>query len=134
MLFSFNENSNPKELTKSIQNLVELIKAENLEVLQVFNDWFAQYHDLGKKNITNLKIQKHTEVSGMYANALKKYEKEISISARQSILIDQLEIKFGRSVSDRKKILSQTTAGKLDKALQTILSAKIKDEVLKHLD
>jgi predicted transposase/invertase (TIGR01784 family) len=134
----FIENSNPKELAKNIRHLVELIKDENLEVLQVFNDWFAQYHDLGKKTKTNLKIQKLTEVSGMYANALKKYEKEISaksaISEKQNILIDQLEIKFGHSVSDKKKILSQAAAGKLDKALQKFATARTKDDVLKCLD
>jgi predicted transposase/invertase (TIGR01784 family) len=132
------ENSNPKELAKGIRNLVELIKAENLEVLHVFNDWFAQYHDLGKKTTTNLKIQKLTEVSGMYANALKEYEKEISaktaISERQNILIDHMKIKFGASALDEKKVLSQTNNNKLDKALHKILLAKTKDEVLKCLD
>jgi predicted transposase/invertase (TIGR01784 family) len=132
------ENSIPEDLAKNIQKLVELIKAENFEVLRVFSEWFEQVHDSSETTKTTLKIRKLTEVTNMYATALKNYGKKISaqsdISARQNILIDQMKIKFGHSTLDGKKIIAQTNAGKVDKALQKIVSAKTREEVLKCLD
>jgi predicted transposase/invertase (TIGR01784 family) len=131
------ENSNPDDLAKNIQKLVDLIKAENFEVLNVFSEWLEQFHDSNSMTKTVSKIRKLTEVSTMYATALKEYGEKLEakrdVSARQNILIDQLEIKFGHSAFDKKKILSQTTAGKLDKALQKFATAKTKDEVMKCL-
>jgi hypothetical protein len=73
------ENSNPEELAKNIQKLVELIKAENFEVLRVFSEWFEQFHDTGEETKTTSKIRKLTEVTSMYATALENYGKKNSV-------------------------------------------------------
>lgn len=128
------ENSNPEELAKNIQKLVELIKAENFEVLRVFSEWFEQFHDSSETARTTTKIRRLTEVSSMYATALENYGKKRDINTKQNVLIDLMRIKFGNCVSDQEKILSLSNAAKIEKAIHKFAVAKTKEEVLKCLD
>jgi predicted transposase/invertase (TIGR01784 family) len=128
------ENSNPEDLAKNIQRLVELIKAENFEVLRVFSEWFEQFHDSNGETKTTSNIRKLTEVTSMYATALEKYGKKLELKKSQYILIDLMKIKFGEYASDQKKILSQLDSSKLEKALHKYAAAKTREEVLKCLE
>jgi predicted transposase/invertase (TIGR01784 family) len=132
------ENSNPDDLAKNIQRLVELIKAENFEVLNVFSEWLEQFHDSNTMTKTVSKIRKLTEVPTMYATALKEYGKKIyqegAVAEQQNILIDLLKIKFGQAESTAKKVLATSNRVKLEKAIHKFVTAKTRDEVLKCLD
>jgi hypothetical protein len=128
------ENSSPEELTKNIKKLVELIKAENFEVLKVFSEWFEQFHDTNGETKSISKIRRLTEVTSMYATALENYGKKLEVKKSQHILIDLMKIKFGEVASDQRKILSQLESSKLEKALHKFAAAKTREEVLKCLD
>jgi hypothetical protein len=56
--------------------------------------------------------------SAVAKNTKKEISAKSAISERHNILPDLLEILYGHSVSDKIRILSLTTAGRLDKAFQ----------------
>jgi hypothetical protein len=134
----FVEKSNPQDLAANIKTFVELIKAEKSEVLDLITDWFfmSQDYTIVKKHIST--INELTEVTTMWATAVKEHDSKVAqraiISDKHQILIDQIEIRFGLSARTKKKILITINPAKLDKALKRFATAATCDEVLKCLD
>jgi predicted transposase/invertase (TIGR01784 family) len=128
------EKSNPKELAQNIKVFVELIKAENLEVIQLVSDWLFMTQDYSQASKSISKIDELTEVTTMWATAVKEHDKNVALRAKQEILIDLLTEKFGKSVKARKKILTITDSAKIDKALKKFVTASTRDEVLDCLE
>jgi hypothetical protein len=130
----FVEKSNPEELAEGIKRFVELIKREKPEVIQLVTDWLfsIQKTKIPKKQIST--ITDLTEVTTMWATAVKEHDTNIKKRERQHVLIDQMTIKFRPSEKANQKILAATDAAKLEKALKKFATASTREEVLKCLD
>ena len=130
----FVEKSSPKELAENIQQFVQLIKSEKPEVTQLITDWLLSTQNLKipKKKISTL--HDLTEVTTMWATAVKEHEHKVKTDAEQQILINQIDIKFGLPAPAKKKILSTTDSRKIQNALNTVVTASSRQEVLKCLD
>jgi hypothetical protein len=130
----FVEKSSPKELAENILEFVELIQGEIPEVIQLITDWFlsTQNIKIAKKKIKSL--HDLTEVTTMWATAVKEHDTNVKISNEQQILADVIEIKFGLPAQAKKKILSSTNSQKLRNGIKAVVTASTRQEVLKCLD
>jgi hypothetical protein len=128
------ENSRPGELAENMKSLVNLLKTETPEVIQVFADWF-----LGSQDFTIAKEHVKTfndlmEVTTMWATAVKEHDSKVKLSEKQEILADLIATKFGHSEKTNHKIRTSNDSKKLESALKKILSAGNREEVLKCLE
>jgi hypothetical protein len=134
----FVEKSSPGELAAGIKQFVELVKSEKPEVIQVVTDWLSSMQGLKfpKKQISS--ITDLTEVTTMWATAVKEHDSNVKrraiLSERQHILVDLMGIKFRPSEKANRRVLATTDATKLDRALKAVVAASSRDEVLKCRD
>ena len=132
------EKSNPQELAANIKTFVELIKAEKSDVIDLIADWFfmSQDYTIVKKHISS--INELTEVTTMWATAVKEHDSKVRMLDKQETLqetlIELVTIKFGLSAKAKRHIASTCDISKLEKALKKFALATTQIEVLKCLD
>ena len=75
------ENSSPLELENEIDILMEIIKNENLSIIQELVDWFNNYLSGLKSNFDkesiSIKLESLTEVKSMFATKLKEHDEKL---------------------------------------------------------
>jgi hypothetical protein len=107
-----------------------------------FLTWFFEVQDVKLTPAMTEKLKSKLEVNEMLRTKILAERKTFFqdgieqgiLQDKQGVLIDLMSIKFGSSEKTVKKVKSISNAAKLDKALQKILSAENKDDVLKCLD
>lgn len=134
----FVEKSSPAKLAENIRQFVELIKNEKPEVTQLITDWFLSTQNLKVPNKKISSLHDLTEVTTMWATAVKEHEAKVrtgaTVAAAQQILADQIEVKFGLTAQARKRIITSSDSTKLRLALKKFATASSRDEVLKCLE
>ncbi len=101
---------------------------------QLITDWFLSTQNLKipKRKITSL--HDLTEVTTMWATAVKEHDNNVKTGHEQQILADLVEVKFGLTAQAKRKILSTTSSQKLRKGLKSVVTASSREDVLKCLD
>ena len=135
------ENSNPLEIKAEISKLIELIKKEDLEIVQLFSYWLNHFLKIkGQFAIEDItrEIKNIMEVKTMFETAVKEYGESLikkgELLDKQKVLIKQLSKKFGLSAKEKEFIKTITNFKKLDKALDEFVFSETKQQVLDCLE
>jgi len=131
------EGSNPEELSKNFRDVLKLLEQEQPEILRLFRNWLNNLFGNKDTELTD-QIEDLLEVKSMFETALKQQQKKWTeqgieqgeLLEKQNVLIKQLSRKFDINEKDKNVIKDNTDFDSLDRALEEILFAQTKEEVL----
>ncbi len=135
--------SSVEELLAEMKNIIELIKNEKPEIINLFSKWINNFletkktiNDDEKETVVN-EIKDIMGVKTMFETAVRQRDERMieqgELHEKQEVLIRQTAKKFGISDADKQFIQSVTDFTKLDNALDVIIFAETLEEILSAL-
>ncbi len=132
------ENSTPEDIAKNRKELVSLLSAvfreEGAHLAQTIVERINRTRKIPRSSSTIRTINDLTDVSSMYETAVKEHDSKVKVEAERQILVNQLEIRFGLPAQARKRVARTSDSRKIQRALNTVITASSRQEVLKCLD
>ena len=121
----------PRQDASSIMGITDIILLPERDKLTLF--WYMIYA-LDVEEETMQEIAKKLGGEEVMPSLAERLEKRGKIEAKRSTLIKFLKRKFSLTPAEEEKVRSVTDEAKLEAALDAILDAKDKSEVLRALE
>ena len=131
------ENSDHETIIENIDKLRDYIKNEPNHVIDLFSNWlghYIKYHDLIAPEDLSKLIKEGKEIKPMLESSMKRFNEELKqqgmLENKHTVLIRQMNKKFGLSSVEKRAILKCKDGDLLDKALDEFVFADSKEQVL----
>jgi len=149
LIITLEKSGNRNELKKAIKKMVEYIKREKIIDIKDFIRWFKYVFKVQIREDEIKKVKNKKEVRTMLEYAIEDLKKEWLeeginegkqiginegiIKGKQEDLIKQINKKYGITSKEAEQIRKCKEIKKLDKAIEKIIEADKKEEILKIL-